>query len=368
MQDQKYDVVIIGARVAGAVLAAKLGAAGMRVLLVDRSAFPSPTLSTHFFRSKRALRVFKELDVLQELLETSAPPLCHHYYFMNGAESAEIGPAEDVGGIAYDLSVRRVTLDDVLVRRAQRSPSVTLLQKTVARELLWEDGRVVGVTVDGPQGEGRVRAGLVVGADGRNSSVARQVDAPYEVYDDGCRALYYVYVVGWTNPIGGAPDGAEFAQVGDQISYVFPSDQGYTCLASSVNLETFAWLKKSPTERFWEVFASHKPFANRVAGLQRAGVELFGAGPTPNYMRQPYGPGWALVGDAGHHQDPWSGHGIDNASDHAAFLASRLVDWHSGKMSEEDALRAYHQYRDETGKPVYEYTVHLSRDLKKMHE
>ena len=259
---------------------------------------------------------------------------------MKGAESAEIRPVDDVDGIDYDLSVRRVTLDDVLVRRVQRSPGVTMLQKTVVRELLWESERVVGVTIDGPLGEERVHAGLVVGADGRNSFVARQVNAPYEVYDKACRALYYVYVYGWTNPIGGVPDGAEFAQEGDQISYVFPSDQGYTCLASSINLETFAWFKKSPAERFWEVFASHKPFTQRNAGLRRTGVELSGAGPTPNYLRKPYGPGWVLVGDAGYHQDPWSGHGIDNASDHAAFLAGRLIDWHRSRMSEAEALRA----------------------------
>jgi flavin-dependent dehydrogenase len=94
------------------------------------------------------------------------------------------------------------------------------------------------------------------------------------------------------------------------------------------------------------------------------GEGILGCGPTPNYLRKPFGPGWVLVGDAGYHQDPWSGHGIDNASTHASFLADSLIDWFQGKRSEENALEQYHRYRNETGIPIYQDTVEKSKDVR----
>ncbi|MFI5269707.1 MAG: NAD(P)/FAD-dependent oxidoreductase [Chloroflexota bacterium] len=78
----------------------------------------------------------------------------------------------------------------------------------------------------------------------------------------------------------------------------------------------------------------------------------------------PYGPGWALVGDAGMHQDPWSGHGMDNACVHAAFLAEALRDWLSGAATEQDALGRYHQRRDADSLETYHRTVIMSRDMR----
>src|SRR5262245_17075332 len=72
-QNMDYDIIIVGARVAGAVLATRMAQLGYRVLLLDKASFPSDTLSTSFFRVP-ALRVFEKIGVLEEV-KSAAPPM-----------------------------------------------------------------------------------------------------------------------------------------------------------------------------------------------------------------------------------------------------------------------------------------------------
>src|SRR5689334_12900473 len=96
----------------------------------------------------------------------------------------------------------------------------------------------------------------------------------------------------------------------------------------------------------------HHGLAARVAAATPLGP-ILGCGPERNYVRIPVGPGWVLVGDAGMHQDPWSGLGMDMASTHAVFLAEALISWFAGTMSEGDALASYHQRRNSHGIEAY---------------
>jgi menaquinone-9 beta-reductase len=359
----EYDVVIIGARVAGAITAALLGDAGSSVLLVDRVAFPSPTVSTHFFRGAGLVSVLDRLGVLEAVLSLGCPPLVREYHYEEGSPRFEIGPPQEPGDIGYCLSVRRRPLDDLLVRRACRSESVELLERTRLSEVVVEDARAVGVRLNTPSGERAVTARLVVGADGRHSLVARQVRASSEVEDPPYRALYYRYVSSFPGADGGAPDGPEFSGLGDELAYVFPSDDGVVCVALSVNLSTFAWMRQSLSTRFEDRLSRHAGLWPRY---RRATQEsrMQGCGPEPNFVRRPIGRGWALVGDAGLHQDPWTGLGMDMAGTHAALLADQLVAWLRGDASEKEALSAYHQTRNETALEGYRSTVEGARDLR----
>lgn len=360
-----YDALVIGARVAGATLAAFLGEAGQRVLLVDRGTFPSPTLSTHYFRGGRAVAVFQRLGVLDEMLSLGPPPLVHNYSHRPGALEPTVDPAPASGEIGYSLSVRREPLDHLLLRLAGRTPNVEVLEGARLSELLWEDDRVTGGLLKTADGERRVLAKMVVGADGRKSFVARAVNAPVEERDSAARGVYYQYVRGWTAPGGGTPDGAEFARIDDEMGYIFPSDAGTTCIALSANLVDYAWLRKAREERFRERIMARPGLADRFAAAEPVGP-LLGCGPEENYVRVPIGPGWALVGDAGLHQDPWSGHGIDSATVHAAFLAEALIDWRAGRASETEALAAYHRRRNEQALEIYRRTVTMARDLRQL--
>jgi 2-polyprenyl-6-methoxyphenol hydroxylase-like FAD-dependent oxidoreductase len=365
MTDNQYDVIVVGARVAGATIAALMGDAGHKVLLVDRAAFPSPTLSTHFFRGGWMVSVLQRLGVLDEVLALGPPPLVRQYWYEAGGEVPAIAPSQNPGDAGYALSVRREPLDHILVKRAITPPSVELMERTRVTDLLWEDGRVVGVHLVTSDGERDVRARIVIGADGRHSFVARAVDAPIEESEPGARALYYRYVHGWLGPEGDTLDGAEFSHIEDEIAYVFPSDAGMTCVAVSVHRDRFEQLRKSATAEFGEIIAQHRGLADRFAAATPEG-RLLGSGPELNYVRVPFGQGWALVGDAGIHQDPWTGLGIDMASMHATFLTEALLAWFGGELSEQDALALYHQRRNDHALDGYHQTITLARDLRQL--
>jgi len=365
MARDEYDVIIVGARVAGSVLAAKLGDAGYRVLLVDRASFPSSTLSTHFFRGAGAISVFKSLDVLDEVLGLRSPPLTREYWYKSSAEQPRVAAPQDPGEIGYNLSVRREPLDHILLKRAIQAPSVDLIERTRVTELLWNKGRVIGARLVSASGEQDVRARIVVGADGRHSFVAGAVNAQMEESEPGNRALYYHYVRGFAGIGNSEPDGPEFSLLEDEIAYVFPSDDGVTCVAISINLNDFGRLRRSADKEFRNHVAQHPGISRRFFSATEEG-RLQGCGPMPNYVRIPTGPGWALVGDAGLHQDPFTGLGIDLASMHATFLAAALLSWLGGSMSEEDALASYHGHRNEHALPGYHQTVALARDLRQL--
>src|SRR5688572_25728985 len=126
--EAQYDALVVGARVAGATVAALLGDAGRRVLLTDRATFPSPTVSTHFFRGPRAVAVLERLGVLGHVLALRPPPLVREYVHREGEAAPVVRLSQPPGTLGYDLSVRREPLDDLLVRRAAAAPSVDVAQ------------------------------------------------------------------------------------------------------------------------------------------------------------------------------------------------------------------------------------------------
>ena len=356
---EHVDVVVVGARVAGATVAALLGDAGVRVLLVDRASFPSATLSTHFFRGGHAVSVFRRLGVLDRLLALGAPPLRCEYSYVDD-DAAEPGPPQEPGDVGYSLSVRREALDEVLVRRAAASPAVELAERTRLEDLLWRDGRVVGVLLDGPSGRRAVAADVLVGADGRRSKVAKLVGADDQERRSGARTLYYRYVRGFASP--GEEIGAEFSLRGDEIAYVFPSDDGFACVAVSSAKSLFSEFRASPSATLDARIGRHRQIAERYAAGQRDAAVL-GTAPEDNYVRVPYGEGWALVGDAGMHMDPWSGRGIDMAAVHGAMLADELTPALHGDADMLDALARYRTRRDQHGLDKWRETVVQADDL-----
>ncbi len=252
----------------------------------------------------------------------------------------------------------------MLVRRARGSPAVDFLDGANVADLLWDGARVAGVRLaDGR----RARAALVVGADGRHSLVAKRVAPAVEQEAPPLRALYYRYVAGFAGPDGAPPDAAEFSQRDDELAYVFPSDAGLTCVALSVNLETFGRLRRDVAAGYAALIDRHRGIAPRVAAARVVG-RIAGCGPERSFVRVPWGPGWALVGDAAMHQDPWSGIGMDMAGVHATFLADAIVDWLQGDAPEQTAFATYHERRDAHGLDAHRETVRLAGDLRLLEE
>jgi menaquinone-9 beta-reductase len=350
-----YDVVVVGGRVAGSITAALMASAGMSVLVVDRARFPSPTLSTHFFRGDHLVRVIDRIGALDAVLAHGSPQLVHEYNFEAGGIDASRSACQSPGAVGYCLSTRRVPLDATLLEQARRS-GAQVLSSTVAVGALMERDRARGVELaDGST----VRATLVVGADGCRSRFAGWVGADDVERHSGMRALYFRYVEGMTGPGGRPPDGAEFSLLGDELGYVFPSDSGLTCVAISVNRSTYDQVRHDAQAGFEELLHRHRGIWDRYAEATPRS-RLYAWGMHDDYVRRAAGPGWALVGDAGIHQDPWSGAGMDTAGVCAELLADCVV---SAGGPAADWSSAYQQARDDTVLEWFRDTVAGAHDL-----
>lgn len=358
-------MLIVGARVAGATLAAIAGDGGLDVVLVDTATFPSTTLSTHFFRGQWGVSALERLGVLDEVLALGAPKLVCQYDYSEGMETAQVSPPQDPGAIGFCLSVRREPLDELLVRRAARRTNVTVLEGTRFVGAVISDDRVVGATLQRGGEPLEVTCRLLVGADGRRSAVAKALGAVVEVSDPPMRALYYQYVRGFPSP--GEHAGPEFSLRGDEVAYVFPSDDSLACIAVSVNLQRFEAMRGSVATCFRSAIEEHPALAGRFGAATPEG-RVLGCGPERSYVRVPAGPGWALVGDASIHQDPWSGRGIDFAMTHATYLADALLDGALNEDTQAKSLRRYHMRRDEHGLAGYRETTEFAADLRRLSE
>lgn len=353
----EYDVIIVGARIAGSVLASHLGDRGHSVLLLDRDTFPSDTLSTHFFRAP-AIRVFDSIGVLDEI-EAGAPRLTVDYNVIDGTVFPE--PLDEPEDYPYYLCVRRITLDDILVRRAQATKGVEMHEGAVATDMLWEDERCVGVKY---REEDRLeaRARVVIGADGVRSTVARKVGPEAEDERPVERTMYYGYYRGVPAKEGPA---AEFHFLGNQLVYCIPTNDDLTLLAASVPVEEFDEFRSDPEGKLMSVLNKMTELAPRLTDAEREGP-IKGTGTIPCFRRVPNGPGWALVGDAGMTLDPWSGQGIDQGSTHATMLAEHLDAFLTGVSDWESAMEAYHEERNEFSKKIYRRTADFAPDLRPM--
>jgi 2-polyprenyl-6-methoxyphenol hydroxylase-like FAD-dependent oxidoreductase len=353
-----YDVIIVGARVAGSLLATLLGDVGHNVLVLDRARFPSDTLSTHFFRAP-TFRALGQVGVYEEV-QARAPHLTVNYNVVDGIVFPEaVDRPEDY---PFYMCVRRITLDDILVRRAKLTSNVEVREATKATELLKEDSQVVGVAWMEPGGGGEATARVVVGADGLHSFVAKEVGAEAEHEEPVHRAMYYAYYRG-VEPTDGPA--AEFHYRGNSLVYCFPCDDDLTLLASSVPIARFGDFRRDPEGLLLDELRSMTALAPRLARAERAG-DVRGTGSIPGYLRVPYGKGWSLVGDAGMVMDPWSGQGIDQASTHAVLLAQRLGQYLAGESDWETAMRKYHRERNEFSQKTYRRTCQYGLDLRPM--
>jgi 2-polyprenyl-6-methoxyphenol hydroxylase-like FAD-dependent oxidoreductase len=324
---------------------------GYRVLLVDKGSFPSDTISTHLIWPHGA-ELLDRWGLLDRLAATGCPPVALNMTFDVGPFALKGGVTSTNGGRG-GFCPRRTVLDRILVDAAVES-GVELREGFTVEQLEWDGDRVGGI-------KGRSRAGahvaerarIVIGADGAHSCVARAVRAPEYDVKPPLATYYYSYYAGFE-----AEDLEQYVRA-FQGAACFPTNDGLTLIAA-------VW----PSRRFNEVRADveahvrkvHESTPSVADRLQRATREekWVGTAGVANYFRKPYGPGWALVGDAGYDKDPITAQGISDAFIDAADLAEALDAGFSGRIALEDALADYHARRDQRAKPMYEFTCQLA--------
>jgi 2-polyprenyl-6-methoxyphenol hydroxylase-like FAD-dependent oxidoreductase len=338
------DVVVVGARCAGAATAMLLARAGHDVVVLDRAALPSDTTSTHSL-VRGGMVQLKRWGLLDTVVASGAPPIrTVDVYRYDGYPRATRLHVKEKAGIDHMLAPRRHELDRILVEAAVAAGARVLDRTTVRDVVLDVRGRATGVRAVAADGSLLdVRARLVIGADGVRSKVARQVGAPVtERHAPGGVCLYtYVGDVDWA--------GTELHHHERRFSGVFPTHGAEAAVFLMLPVgEAGRLLHAGPrrTEVWGEFLRDAAPdLAARVdAGTLRAPIR--GKVALPNHVRRAAGPGWALVGDAGYHRDPITAHGMTDAFRDAELLAVAADRMLREVTDEREALAAYQEARD----------------------
>jgi flavin-dependent dehydrogenase len=338
-----YDAIVVGARCGGAATALLLARKGHRVLLVDRASFPSDTWRLHFIQPP-GVASLKRWGLLDRVAAT-CPPIRKR--MVDLGDFALTGYAWACDGVAESYSPRRFALDHILVQAAVNA-GAELREGFSVQDLVWSDDRVVGV-----RGSTVEHACIVVGADGLHSRVARAADAT--AYDmRPARACYYAAY--WSDV---PTDGLEIYWRDCRVMFVFPTNQGRTGICVGWPQRSFEAVQRNVERSFLDALELVPELAERVRSGTRE-EPFVGTADLPNFFRRPFGPGWALVGDAGYHKDPYLAQGITDAFRDAELLAEAIDRGFAGETPLETALAAYEQRRNSAARPLYELTCSLA--------
>ncbi len=344
-----YDVIIVGARCAGASSALLLARKGYRVLLVDRATFPSDTLSTLAIQP-RGVAALARWGLLEEVVASGCPAITNWSFDFGPVTIA--GSPRPVDGVATAYAPRRTVLDTILVRAAAAA-GAEVREGFSLGTVLVDEGRVVGIrgrTANGLPVDERAR--VVMGADGRNSAVARAVNPARYHEKPRLELSYYTYFSGL--PVAGI----ETVVRPDRAWGAIPTNDGLTLLAVAWPMDEADAYRADVEGNYLATFDLLPAFAGRVRGATREARFMGGA--SPNFFRVPYGPGWALVGDAGHTADPIVPHGISDAFRDAELCTAALDQALSGAAAFDAAMAGYQETRDAEALPLYEFTTQMA--------
>jgi flavin-dependent dehydrogenase len=344
-----YDVIIVGARCAGSPTAMLLARKGYKVLVVDKANFPSDTLSTHLIHPP-GIAALKRWGLLDEVVATNCDPI-DTYHFDLGPVKITGAPGTPEMPVAY--GPRRTVLDKILVDAAAKS-GAEVREDFSVDEIVTENGAVSGI-------RGRKKGGapvtekarVVVGADGRHSMVAGRVKP--ESYNEipPILAGYYSY-------FSNLPLGGRFEVYSDETRNfaTWPTNDGLTLVVGGWPMTHFEERKKDFENLWTEMVSTHPNFGPRFRAAKRE--EKFYGTNVPNYFRKPYGPGCALVGDAGYNRDFITAMGIMDSFLSAELCATALDQSLTGARPYDAAMADYQRARDERVTPIFHFTCMLA--------
>ncbi|MEZ4521659.1 MAG: NAD(P)/FAD-dependent oxidoreductase [Thermomicrobiales bacterium] len=346
----RYDIIIVGGRVAGAAAAIGLARHDYRILLLERAGMPSDTLSTHFLWPD-GTAALKRLGVLDQVLADDLPKI--HYFQSWDEEDRLVADLVEIDGVNFGICPRRTVLDGALFKHASESPNVDAVDHARVVSLVNDGEGVSGVILEHDGGERQVAARLVVGADGRNSLVARETGAEQRDLMPAGRYWYYGYFEGAT-----PPEPAESFIISsaerDFVGSARTNDGLQMVLYGAYN-DDFDEFRQDHERLFLERVKAH-PAAQILLGDAKLASQVSGIAGIDGYYRQAHGPGWALIGDAVHQKDPIAGRGVNEALRGAEWLADALSDGISS-----DALDAYGERLREITWPKYQLTHIVAR-------
>ena len=347
-----YDAIVVGARCAGGPTAMLLARKGYDVLLVDRATFPSDIPHGHFIH-RHGPRRLARWGLLDAVAATGCPPSTS--WTLDQGDFPLTGGDLTADGVAFGYGPRRAALDTVLLEAAIAA-GAEFREGFVVDDVITESDAVAGVRghTIGHSAAVTERARVTIGADGRNSHLAKAVRAPaYEVVPP-LTCWYFSY---WSDVPAA---GLEVYVRPGQVIFAFPTNDGLFAIFVAWSRDRFPAVRADIEGQFLSVVDTIPALAERVRGGRRE--ERFrGASDVPNFLRKPYGPGWALVGDAGCHKDPFLALGICDAFRDAELLTDALDEGLSGRAPLMTALADYERRRNEATLPDYRQNLQAAR-------
>ncbi len=345
-----YDVVVVGGRVAGASTAMLLARAGARVVLVDRGHYGSDTVSTHALMRAGVLQLCR-WGLLDRVVASGAPPVGRTLFHYEDGETVQVSIRPGAGVDAL-YAPRRHVLDAILVDAAVAA-GVEVRHETAVTGLVRDrGGRVHGVCAVDASGRREVlRSAVTVGADGIRSVVADQVGAPVVREGRHAGAVLYRYLTDL--PVAGY----EWAWGHGAAAGLVPTNDGATLAFVSSTPARMRALRRAGTEAAFTTLLEQVSTmaADRVRAAVPAG-RMHGWAGVPGHVRRSWGPGWALVGDAGYFKDPITAHGITDALRDAELLANEILEALAGRTPEPVALARYQRTRDLLSHRLFDVT------------
>jgi flavin-dependent dehydrogenase len=347
-----YDAIVIGARCAGAVTAMLLARRGHKVLLLERGDIPSDVPQGHFIHRHGPKRL-DDWGLLDKVVATNCPAITTH--LTDFGDFPLIGRDIQLGKVAWGYGPRRRQLDQVLVEAAVEAGAEVRPNFRV-ESFLWDRYRIAGVWGRDTRRNisSAERACVTIGADGKDSLLAHTVCAPSYEEVPALTCWYFSY---WS---GVATEGFELYVRGRRAIFSFLTNDNLFAIFIAWPIDKFASVKADIEGEFMRVVDSIPGFAERVRSGRRE-ERFYGRADLPNYLRRPFGPGWALVGDAGCHKDPLDGLGICDAFRDADFLAEAVHEGLSGQSSLDVALMRYEPRRNNATMADYRENVARAR-------
>ena len=346
-----FDAIVVGARCAGSPTAMLLARAGHRVLLVERGERGTDTLSTHVIHQP-GVAALARWGLLDRVRATGCPPLDRVLYRV--ADIRLEGSGDGVDGQRAGYAPRRRLLDPVLSDAAAEA-GVEVRHRCSVTGLLREDsGRVCGVRLRQGGREFTERAHLVIGADGMRSTVAELSGARETQRTPRLTCAYYAY---WE----GVPSLLElYERPGGWVASV-PTNDGATLVLAYLPQSRYNEVRTDADAAYTEQIRATAPTLHERLRDGRRVEQLRGTGHQENFFRQASGPGWALVGDAGHHKDSITARGITDAFLQAESLAGHIAGLLDERPRLDEALDAWARHRDEAMAEGYQAALSAAR-------
>ncbi len=336
--EKQYDVAIVGASVAGCAAATLYARCGLNVILLERRSDTNAykKMCTHYIQAC-ALPTLRRLDITDAVDACGGIKNSVHVWTHYGWIRPYAGRSRE--HVLHGYNMRREKLDPLLREMAINTPGVTYIGGKSIRDLIIRDGCVQGLTIAAEQGEPlELRAKLVVGADGRNSTTARLSGAREKITPNR-RVFFIAYFKNLPLTTGKT---SQLWFLDPEIAYAFPCDEELTLLCAGIDearLESF----RENVERNFERHFHSLPEGPNMANGERTSEIVMGKH-MHTVRRRSALPGVTLVGDALLAADPYPGVGIGWALNAAERLVDSTADALLGKGDLRRSIKRYEKW------------------------